>query len=99
MDRVAIVNHSSVQCRACLLDSVKPMALETAVDRLVQRCSAARSSGTDFPTVWNTILKKNRLVAGNPVQAMEDGKPILKVLLASNQYLVCGRDGFCVRKA
>jgi hypothetical protein len=75
------------------------MALETAADRLVQRCSAARSSGADFPTVWNTILKKNRLVAGNPVQAIEDGKPVLKVLLASNQYLVCGRDGFCVRQA
>jgi hypothetical protein len=75
------------------------MALETAADRLVQRCSAARSSGADFPTVWNTILKKNRLVAGIPVQAIEDGKPVLKVLLASNQYLVCGRDGFCVGQA
>ena len=75
------------------------MALEAAVDKLREKCSAARQSGADFPTVWNTILKSNRLVASSPVQAIEDGRPVLKVRLANNQYLVFGGNGFSVQSA
>jgi hypothetical protein len=70
------------------------MALEDAARRLRERCATAKTDGADFPTIWNTILKSNRLVAGNPVQAMENGRPVLKVRLANNQELICGRDGF-----
>jgi hypothetical protein len=70
------------------------MALEDAAARLKERCAAAKSSGADFPTIWNTILKRNRLVASSPIQAIENGEPVLKVRLANNQELICGRSGF-----
>jgi len=64
------------------------MLLARAVNALVERCVAAKRDGADFPTVWNTILRHNRLVAGQPVQAMEAGEPFLTVLLITNQRLV-----------
>jgi hypothetical protein len=72
------------------------MPLARAVDDLVERCIAADFEGADFPTVWNTILKKNRLVAGAPVQALEDGKPILVIPLTTNQHIVYGPGGFAL---
>jgi hypothetical protein len=65
-----------------------------AVDHLVERCIAARFDGADFPTVWNTILKKSRLIAGTPVQALRDGEPVLTVRLTTNQHIVYGDGGY-----
>jgi hypothetical protein len=66
------------------------------VDDLVEKCAAARASGADFPTVWNTILRGKTLVAGIPVQAIRDGQPVLKVRLITNQYIVYGPDGYSI---
>jgi hypothetical protein len=67
-----------------------------AVSQLADRCNAARLAGADFPTVWNTILTKNRLVLGIPIQALQDGKPVLKVRLTTSQHLVYGPSGYAV---
>ena len=37
---------------------------ETASD-LVRKCVAAMQDGTDFPTVWDTVLKGHVLVIGS----------------------------------
>jgi hypothetical protein len=68
--------------------------LTHAVDELVEKCIAAGFEGADFPTVWNTILKKSRLVAGTPVQALHDGKPVLTVRLTTNQTILYGAGGY-----
>jgi hypothetical protein len=70
------------------------MPLHRAVDELVEKCIAAKFEGADFPTVWNTILRRSRLVAGTPVQALEDGKPILSIRLTTNQTIVYGPGGY-----
>ena len=70
------------------------MPLRPAVEQLLKRCMAAKADGADFPTIWNTILRGNRLVIGHPVQAMENGVPVLRIRLLNNQHLVYGRDGF-----
>ena len=72
------------------------MPLHRAVDDLVEKCIAARFEGADFPTVWNTILKKSRLVTGTPVQALEDGKPILRIRLTTNQIILYGPGGYAL---
>lgn len=70
------------------------MPLDAAVEQLVERCIAAKFEGADFPTVWNTILSKSRLVAGRPVQMLDDGKPVLAVRLTTNQMIVYGPGGY-----
>jgi hypothetical protein len=75
------------------------MSLASAVDRLVEKCVGAKFGGADFPTVWTTILKNNRLVAGRPVQAMEGGEPVLKIRLITNQRLVYGGGRFSLERA
>ena len=72
------------------------MLLPDAVAQLAERCNAARLAGANFPTVWNTILKKNRLVLGIPIQALQDGKPVLKIRLTNKQHLVHGPTGYAI---
>jgi hypothetical protein len=72
------------------------MPLADAVSQLAERCNAARMAGADFPTVWNTILKTNRLVLGIPIQALQDGKPVLKIRLTTKQHIVHGFNGYAV---
>jgi hypothetical protein len=72
------------------------MPLPDAVAQLAERCNAARLAGADFPTVWNTILKKNRLVLGIPIQALQDGRPVLKIRLTTRQHIVHGPSGYAL---
>jgi hypothetical protein len=72
------------------------MPLRPAVEQLLERCASAKADGADFPTIWNTILKGNRLVVRHPVQALENGNPVLRVRLLNNQHLVYGPDGFSI---
>jgi hypothetical protein len=55
-----------------------PMA-GTAND-LVLKCTAMARTGADFPTVWDAVLKGHALVAGPPVQILDDeGHPQLEI--------------------
>ena len=57
-------------------------------DKLVQDCISAVRDGVDFPTIWQSILRRDALVMGPPLQASEDGRICLKIPLSSRQWLV-----------
>jgi hypothetical protein len=67
---------------------------DPAGDRLVRECALARSRGVSFPAVWTTILKPSRLTIGHPIQTFEEGKPVLRVRLVTNQCIVWRPDGY-----
>jgi|ERR1022692_1431003 len=57
---------------------------------LLQSCNSARQLGSDFPTVWQQILKRHSLVAGMPIQGMNSEGPTLEVPLLTGQRLIFG---------
>ncbi|MBL8547845.1 MAG: hypothetical protein JNL81_15370 [Hyphomonadaceae bacterium] len=65
----------------------------SAVDLLGQ-CEQARTAGRDFPTIWNTILKRHPLVRGLPGHEVRDGQALIVVQLFSGQKLACSTQGF-----
>ena len=69
-----------------------PMA--DVVSRLVRECNLMRSKGADFPTIWQTTLKRHSYIAGLPVQDRDKEGPILKVPLITGRHLIFGASGF-----
>ena len=57
-------------------------------DELIQNCISATREGADFPTVWQTVLRRHSLVVGPPIQGVEGGRVCLKIPLITNQWLV-----------
>jgi hypothetical protein len=55
---------------------------------LLNACQEAKARGADFPTVWSSVLRPNRLVRGQPRQAITDGRPTLIVDLVTGQSIV-----------
>jgi hypothetical protein len=55
-------------------------------------CSSALGwarTGADFPSVWDAVLKGHALVAGSPVQILDDEeRPRLEIPLINGQRLV-----------
>lgn len=43
--------------------------------KLLREFNEARRNGSDFPTIWHDILKKNLLVAGPPIQHIDESGP------------------------
>lgn len=64
------------------------------VSRLVIECNAARGRGSDFPTIWRTLLKPNPYVAGLPLQDRDEGGPFLKIPLITGRFLISDTSGF-----
>jgi hypothetical protein len=65
---------------------------ESAND-LVLKCTAIARDGSDFPTVWEAVLKKNALVVGPPVQTFDDEeRPQLEIRLINGQRLIYKSD-------
>ena len=60
---------------------------ETA-DQLVRRCVAVMDEGADFPTLWDTVLRRHSLVVGPPIQRIEGGRAWLRIPLVTNQWFV-----------
>lgn len=56
-------------------------------DDLLRQCCAA-IQGSDFPTVWETLLRRHRLVVGPPVQYTDGEKVELHVRLLTGERLV-----------
>jgi hypothetical protein len=63
---------------------------------LLQACERAQKEGADFPSVWNTVLKKNRLVRGQPRQAMRGSEPALEIDLTTGQRLIFAARAFSI---
>jgi hypothetical protein len=70
--------------------------LTHTIDDLLEICLALRASGADFPTIWNKVLQHSRLVVGRPIQFHEGGRPLLKIQLVTNQYLLFSAGRFSV---
>jgi hypothetical protein len=58
------------------------------VDELIENCITATREGADFPTVWQTLLRRRSLVVGPPIQGIESGRICLKIPLISSQWLI-----------
>ncbi len=61
---------------------------------LLELCVAAKRSGADFPTVWQTILRGHPLVVGPPVSRLDGGAAILEVSLINGQRLIHDHVGY-----
>jgi hypothetical protein len=55
---------------------------------LLRNCQAALRAGSDFPTIWTTILKSHRLVLGVPVQRLAGRRTLLEIRLVTGKRLV-----------
>lgn len=55
--------------------------------QLLDTCNRLRQQGHDFPTIWREIIEPHPLVAGIPVQAMEDAQPVLDIRLRTGETL------------
>ncbi len=63
--------------------------------RLIEQCTEAARRGADFPTIWHSVLKKARLVAGIPRQRMAGTASVLEIPLTTGQSIIY--DGDCKR--
>lgn len=68
-----------------------------AVSDLLAACTVARLKGDDFPAIWASILKRNPLVLGYPVQHTDNNGPYLAIRLITGQALIFGSVGFSIR--
>ena len=55
---------------------------------LAVRCTELVRNGNDFPTVWNTVLKRNALVASSPHSQMEGAESVLEIRLITGERLI-----------
>lgn len=70
------------------------MAEGDAPEDLLARCEEARRAGSDFPTIWLSILKSHPLVTGLPRHLVRDGKAIIVVKLLNRYDLLSAPDRF-----
>lgn len=56
---------------------------------LALRCHEALQRGSDFPTIWHTLIKPHAAVAGIPVQRLDNGgRPFVEIPLVGGRHLV-----------
>jgi hypothetical protein len=63
-------------------------------NELLLKCNSAYQLGSDFPAIWEQILKKHSFVVGKPVQGGDSEGPTLEVPLLTGQRLIFGTKGF-----
>ena len=63
------------------------------VDELARVCTDAVPRGNDFPTIWNTLLKKHPLVEVIPQQRLEGNRSFLDIRLITGERLVFESEG------
>jgi len=68
------------------------MSQERASD-LARLCTDAVRKGNDFPTIWNTLLKRHPLVEGIPRQRLEGNRSFLDIRLITGERLVFESEG------
>ena len=67
------------------------MSRERARD-LATLCTELVRNGNDFPTVWSTHLKSNKLVDGIPHSKLDGTRPVLEVHLITGERLMFDAD-------
>lgn len=68
--------------------------MDRAALDLLHQCEQARGCGSDFPTIWRTILKVHPLVTGLPGHEVRDGEALIVVRLLTGQRLASSSSGF-----
>lgn len=63
---------------------------------LLQRCTAARQAGQDFPTIYNAIIKRHPSVLGFPEHSIDGARTVIRVRLMTGQYLQFDGAGFAI---
>jgi hypothetical protein len=63
------------------------MANERAQD-FAELCTDMVRKGTDFPSLWATVLKNHPLVNGIPASRLVGNRPVLEVKLITGELLV-----------
>jgi hypothetical protein len=63
-------------------------------EELLRACERAQDLGDDFPTVWNTLLRRCPLVIGLPSHEVSDGEARIVVRLITGQKLLSAAHGF-----
>lgn len=61
---------------------------------LLRACQAAHGAGKDFPTVWNTLLKRHPLVIGLPEHEIANGEARIVIRLVTGQRILSAARGF-----
>lgn len=61
---------------------------------LLARCEDARKAGSDFPTIWRTILSKHPLVSELPRNEVRDDEVIILVRLLNRRSLLSSLNRF-----
>lgn len=67
-------------------------------ERLLEACERAHRDGRDFPTIWRTILRPNRLVIGLPSHEIVDGEAHIVISLGTGHKILSHRRGFSLRR-
>lgn len=68
--------------------------MDRAALDLLHQCELARGRGSDFPTIWLTILKAHPLVTGLPGHEVRDGEALIVVRLLTGERLASSPHGF-----
>ncbi|GLS18528.1 hypothetical protein GCM10007874_15450 [Labrys miyagiensis] len=55
---------------------------------LLMQCLVSAEQGADFPTVWETILRRHPLITGVPLQTYRNSRPLLEIHLITHQNLI-----------
>jgi hypothetical protein len=66
---------------------------EERADDLARLCTDAVRKGNDFPTIWDTLLKRHPLVVGIPRQRFEGNRSFLEIRLIAGERLVFESEG------
>jgi hypothetical protein len=61
-------------------------------DDLAHLCTDAVRNGSDFTTVWSTLLKGHPLVEGIPRQTFEGNRSLLDISLITGEQIVFDGD-------
>jgi len=61
-------------------------------DDLVRDCNEALRHGSDFPTIWQTIIKSHPAVVGIPVQRRDGERAYIEIALLRGDWLVVDLD-------
>ena len=62
-------------------------------NNLARLCTDALRKGNDFPTIWNTLLKRHPLVEGILRQRIEGNRSLLDIRLTTGERLVFESEG------
>ncbi len=60
---------------------------------LLRKCNEAMRSGSDFPTLWHTVIKPHPTVVGVPIQRSDGSRTYLEIPLLRGDYLVVDLEG------